>query len=63
MSGWKSKAAGIGAILGGLALVIKGVVADSLDFQSIKEGIAAVIAGLGVLGVAHKIEKAGLPQA
>jgi len=58
MSGWKSKVASIGAILGGAALVLKGVTADSFDFESIKQGVAAIIAGLGLWGVAHKIEKA-----
>lgn len=58
MSGWKSWAAGIGAMLGGAALVLKGVAGDSFDFDSIKQGVAAIIAGLGLLGVAHKIEKA-----
>ena len=57
MSGWKTWAAGIGAIAGGVALVLKGVAGDSLDFQSIKEGIAAVIAGLGIIGVGHKVDR------
>jgi hypothetical protein len=45
-------------MLGGAALVLKGVAGDSFDFDSIKQGVAAIIAGLGLLGVAHKIEKA-----
>lgn len=57
MSGWKTWAAGIGAILGGAALVLKGIAGDSLDFESIKQGVAAIIAGLGVLGVGHKVDR------
>ena len=59
MKGWKTWAAGLGAMLGGAALVLKGVASDSLDFQSIKEGVAAIIAGLGVIGIGHKIERIG----
>lgn len=57
MTGWKSKLSGVGIILGGLALVIKGVTADGFDFDSVKQGIAAVLAGLAILGIAHKLDK------
>lgn len=60
MSGWKTWAAGLGAVLGGAALVLKGVAGDSFDFESIKQGVAAIIAGLGIIGIGHKVEKAGL---
>ena len=59
MKGWKTWAAAIGAILGGAALVLKGVTADSLDFESIKQGVAAIVAGLGLWGIGHKVEKIG----
>jgi len=60
MKGWKTNTAAIGAILGGLALVAKGVSGDSFDFESIKQGVAAVIAGLALVGVGHKLDKAAL---
>lgn len=61
MSGWKTWTAAIGAILGGLALVAKGVSGDGFDFESIKQGVAAVIAGLALIGIGSKLSK--LPQA
>lgn len=57
MNGWKTKAAGIGAILGGAALAISGLVGDKFDFESIKQGVAGIVAGLGMLGLGHKLDK------
>lgn len=59
MTGWKSKVSGVGAILGGLALIIKGITGDSFDWNSIQNGFAGIVGGFGILGIAHKIEKAG----
>lgn len=57
MTGWKTKTAGIAAILTGLGLVLKGITADVFDFDSIKQGVVAIIAGLAVLGIGHKLDK------
>ena len=58
MTGWKSKAAGIGTILTGLGMVIAAVVKEGgLDFAAIQNGAQTVFAGLAILGIAHKIEK------
>ena len=59
MTGWKSKVSGIGAILSGSALIIAGVAGEKFDFETIKQGVAAIVAGFGILGIAHKIEKSG----
>lgn len=58
MTGWKTKAAGVGAIASGVGLVIAGVVGETFNFDTVKQGVAAIIAGLSILGIGHKIEKA-----
>jgi ABC-type uncharacterized transport system permease subunit len=57
MNGWKTKIAGIGGILGGLAVAIGGIVGDKFNFDAIQQGIGAVLLGLGALGIGHKIDK------
>jgi hypothetical protein len=52
MTGWKSKAAG------GLAILF-GLLGALLGLHDMSEGMRFVIEGMGILGVAHKIEKAG----
>jgi hypothetical protein len=52
VSGWKSKGAGILAIIFGLLGALLGL-------HDMSEGMRFVIEGMGILGVAHKIEKAG----
>jgi hypothetical protein len=52
MTGWKSKAAGGLAILFGLLGALFGL-------HDMSEGMRFVIEGMGILGVAHKIQKAG----
>jgi len=59
MSGWKTWAAGIGTILTGLGAIGAAVAKDGLDFSAIQAGALTVLAGLGVLGIGHKIEKSG----
>jgi len=57
MSGWKSKAAGIPLILSGLAMF-----ADALingKWENMNEAILMFSNGLGIIGIAHKIEKGG----
>lgn len=58
MSGWKSKAAGVGAMLTGIGMMFTGVLKDTIDMDLIKTGWEMMLGGLAVLGIAHKIEKA-----
>lgn len=58
MSGWKTWVAGIGGILAGLGVVAAGVVHDGgIDWTAVQNGGAAVLAGFGVLGLGHKLDK------
>lgn len=59
MTGWKSKVGGIGAICTGVGMIAAGLVGEKFNFDLIKEGLVIVSGGFAVLGVAHKIEKAG----
>lgn len=59
MSGWKSWAAGLGSIASGVAMILNAVATDGFSFDALKEGVGLIVFGLGVLGVAHKVEKAG----
>lgn len=47
MNSWKTTAAGIGAILGGLASIIAALTGG--EGGSIEGGIAAILAGVGLL--------------
>ncbi len=58
MSGWKTKAGGIGMILTGAGAILASVSgADGFSYESIQGGIGMITAGLAVLGIGHKIEK------
>ncbi len=57
MTGWKSKLASISSMLGGLALIIKDIADGS--FEHFAEGWSMIVFGIGIWGVAHKIEKTG----
>jgi hypothetical protein len=63
MKGWKTKAAAAGPILLGLGMIITGVVkfldGDPDGAGMIKEGMVSFSGGMGLLGIGHKIEKAG----
>ena len=58
MTGWKSKLGGIGGILTGAAMIVSGVL-DNFNLDTIQKGALILFGGFSVLGVAHKIEKAG----
>ncbi len=57
MSGWKTWAAGLSGILSGAAMIVMALTGEGGG--SVSEGIALIVAGLGILGIGHKIEKAG----
>ena len=58
MDGWKTWLAAIGLMLSGLGLMITGFISDPIDWQKITEGWALFMAGLGMIGIGHKIVKA-----
>lgn len=47
MKSWKTTLAGVGAIVGGIAIALKAVAAG--DFSKFPEVIAAVTAGIGLI--------------
>lgn len=57
MNGWKTKTAGVGAVLAGAGLVIAGLVGEQFNFDLIKQGVGSIIGGLGALGLGHKLDK------
>ena len=61
MGGWKTKTAAVGTILMGVGTVltegIKMIQGEGGDMDTIKGGFLMVTAGLGMLGIGHKIEK------
>ena len=59
MSGWKTWTAGLASIASGVAMILTSVASDGFSFDALKEGIGLIVAGLGIIGVGHKIEKAG----
>lgn len=58
MKGWKTWVGGLGSILTGGAIVSGGLL-NNFDLDTITKGIVAILAGFSVLGIGHKIEKAG----
>lgn len=60
MNGWKSIVAGVGTILTGLGMIAAGLAKEGgFALENITTGMQTVLAGLAVLGIAHKIEKSG----
>lgn len=55
MSGWKTWAAGIGMILAGLGQVGMALGGGDGDMNS---GVQTILAGLAIIGIGHKVEKA-----
>ena len=55
LTGWKTWASGIASMLSGIVLILKSVIGEGGE---IMEGVALIIAGLAILGIGHKIEKA-----
>lgn len=57
MKGWKTVTAAIGTMLTGIALIIKAVTTDPIEFNNIWEGALVVISGLSVWGIGGKLQK------
>jgi hypothetical protein len=55
MSGWKTKAGGIGLIATGIGILINCY--SSGNWEDAGQGIAAITAGLAAIGIGHKVEK------
>ena len=62
MSGWKTWVAGGISILSGLILIGKTLIGEPGPEGGFVEGIALIVAGLGLIGIGHKVEKAGPTQ-
>lgn len=62
MNGWKTKTAAIGTILMGVGTMLTEAInmiqGEGGDTETLKGGMLMVTAGLGMLGIGHKIEKA-----
>jgi len=60
MSGWKSIVSGAGLIATGVGLILTMLGGDGeFSGERFTAGVTLVGQGLAVLGIAHKIEKAG----
>jgi hypothetical protein len=57
MTGWKTWAAAIGFIASGVGMIATGLATDPINFELIAAGWAAIMAGLALVGIGHKIEK------
>ena len=57
MTGWKTWTAGLASVASGVAMILNSVVSDGFSFDALKEGIGLIVAGLGVIGIGHKVEK------
>ena len=58
MSGWKTWAAGIGTILLGVSQIVLALTKPEAG-TSMEAGLQTVLAGLAIIGIGAKIEKAG----
>jgi hypothetical protein len=58
----KTMVGGIGVILSGVSMIIAGFTSEPIDGTQIGEGVVIMSAGLGLIGVGHKIEKQVPPE-
>jgi len=58
MKGWKTWSGGIGLVLTGVGIILKGL--SEGTFDGMTEGIGFISSGFAVIGIGHKIEKAEL---
>lgn len=65
MTGWKTKFAGLGMIFTGAGTVLTAILPvfagdlSGVNWDTVQGGIAMIGMGLGIIGIGHKIEKAG----
>ena len=60
MRGWKTWVAAIGTILTGLGMVASALSKEGgFSFENVQAGILTVTAGLGMVGLGHKMDKIG----
>ena len=57
MGGWKTWVSGLLGIATGLVSIFKTVADETWNFADVQGGIGMIIAGFGILGIGHKIEK------
>lgn len=57
MEGWKTKLGGVGTILSGLAILAGVLSGDSVNINQLAEAALVVFAGLGAIGLGHKLDK------
>ena len=55
MRGWKTKTAGVAAILGGAAMILNAVVSG--EYENVEKGFTMLVGGLAVIGVGHKLDR------
>ena len=56
MTGWKTWASGIASILSGIVAILLAITGEGDG--DLMAGISLIIAGLAILGIGHKVEKA-----
>lgn len=59
LDGYKSYIAAAIAILTGLIRILQALLADPMDVNGIYEGALMISGGLGIGGIAHKVQKSG----
>ena len=59
MTGWKTKSSGLLLIVSGLGVCAGSISFDpfSLNGEQFVTGVGMISAGLGIMGIGHKIEK------
>ena len=58
MKGWKTWVAAIGTILTGLGMIASALSREGgFSFENIQAGVLTVVAGFGMIGLGHKLDK------
>lgn len=60
MTGWKTWAAGIGTIIAGVGQCLTSINWENFSIgEGFNQGVVTIGIGLGMIGIGHKVEKAG----
>lgn len=60
LKGWKTTIGAISLVLGGLAVILKGLSTEAgIDFEMVIDAGTMIMAGLAVFGIGKKIERNG----